>query len=143
MNLPVGVGRFVNRLISVSVVLSRTMTAPFESQSDTQTSEPSMLNSKCTAQPFVATGKHRSRAPVDLEMAFNKIAPEAWPYVHTCEGPDDMPAHIKASMLGNSLTIPVGNGRLCLGTWQGIYLCEHRNHATSRRLVLTLQGEWD
>jgi len=81
--------------------------------------------------------------PVDLEMAFNKIAPEAWPYVHTCEGPDDMPAHIKASMLGNSLTIPVGNGRLCLGTWQGIYLCEHRNHATSRRLVLTLQGEWD
>ncbi len=81
--------------------------------------------------------------PVDLEMAFNKIAPESWPYVHTCEGPDDMPAHIKASMLGNTLTIPVSSGQLCLGTWQGIYLCEHRNHATSRRLVLTLQGEWD
>jgi secondary thiamine-phosphate synthase enzyme len=81
--------------------------------------------------------------PVDLEMAFNRIAPESWPYVHTCEGPDDMPAHIKASMLGNSLTIPVSSGRLCLGTWQGIYLCEHRNHASPRRLVLTLQGEWD
>lgn len=79
--------------------------------------------------------------PVDLEMAFNKIAPEAWPYVHTCEGPDDMPAHVKASMLGNSLTIPVQDGRLCLGTWQGIYLCEHRNRASGRRLVLTLQAE--
>lgn len=79
---------------------------------------------------------------VDLEMAFNKIAPETWPYVHTCEGPDDMPAHVKASMLGSSLTIPVSDGRLCLGTWQGIYLCEHRNHASGRRLVLTLQAEW-
>ncbi len=80
--------------------------------------------------------------PVDLEMAFNRIAPEAWPYVHTCEGPDDMPAHVKASLLGNSITIPVSDGRLALGTWQGIYLCEHRNHASSRRLVLTLQAEF-
>jgi len=81
--------------------------------------------------------------PVDMEMAFNKIAPESWPYVHTCEGPDDMPAHVKASLLGNSVTVPVTQGRLNLGTWQGIYLCEHRDHATSRRLVLTLQGEWE
>ena len=79
--------------------------------------------------------------PVDLEMSFDQIAPESWPYVHTCEGPDDMPAHVKASMLGNSLSIPVSNGRLCLGTWQGIYLCEHRNRGSGRRLVLTLQGE--
>jgi len=79
--------------------------------------------------------------PVDLEMAFNKIAPESLPYVHTCEGPDDMPAHVKASMIGNSLSIPISGGRLCLGTWQGIYLCEHRNHAGSRRLVVTIQGE--
>jgi secondary thiamine-phosphate synthase enzyme len=79
--------------------------------------------------------------PVDLEMAFNKIAPESFPYVHTCEGPDDMPAHVKASMIGNSLTIPISGGRLCLGTWQGIYLCEHRNHGGSRRLVVTIQGE--
>ncbi|MCA8995326.1 MAG: secondary thiamine-phosphate synthase enzyme YjbQ, partial [Planctomycetaceae bacterium] len=79
--------------------------------------------------------------PVDLEMAFNRIAPESFPYVHTCEGPDDMPAHVKASMIGNSLTIPISGGRLCLGIWQGIYLCEHRNHAGGRRLVVTIQGE--
>ncbi|QDT93368.1 secondary thiamine-phosphate synthase enzyme YjbQ [Gimesia algae] len=79
--------------------------------------------------------------PVDLEMSFNKIAPESFPYVHTCEGPDDMPAHVKASLLGNSLTIPISEGRLCLGTWQGIYLCEHRNHGGGRRLVVTIQGE--
>lgn len=79
--------------------------------------------------------------PRDLESSFNAIAPEDFPYRHTCEGPDDMPAHVKASLLGSSLTIPVREGRLCLGTWQGIYLCEHRNHGGSRRLVLTLQGE--
>ncbi|MFH1301044.1 MAG: secondary thiamine-phosphate synthase enzyme YjbQ [Planctomycetota bacterium] len=79
--------------------------------------------------------------PVDLEMAFNRIAPESLPYVHTCEGPDDMPAHVKASMIGNSLSIPISRGQLCLGTWQGIYLCEHRNHAGGRRLVVTIQGE--
>lgn len=79
--------------------------------------------------------------PRDLEMSFNKIAPEDFPYVHTIEGPDDMPAHVKAAMLGNSLTIPIKNGSLCLGTWQGIYLCEHRNRAGSRKLTLTLQGE--
>ncbi len=79
--------------------------------------------------------------PRDLEMAFNKIAPENFPYIHTIEGPDDMPAHVKASMMGSSVTIPVGNGRLVLGTWQGIYLCEHRNHGGNRKLVLTLQGE--
>ena len=79
--------------------------------------------------------------PVDLEMSFNRIAPESFPYVHTCEGPDDMPAHVKASLIGNSLSIPVSEGRLCLGTWQGIYLCEHRNHGGSRRLIVTIQGE--
>ena len=79
--------------------------------------------------------------PVDLEMSFNRIAPELFPYVHTCEGPDDMPAHVKASLIGNSLSIPISEGRLCLGTWQGIYLCEHRNHGGSRRLIVTIQGE--
>lgn len=78
--------------------------------------------------------------PVDLEMAFNSIAPESLPYIHTCEGPDDMPAHVKASMIGNSLSIPISGGRLCLGTWQGIYLCEHRDRASGRRLVVTIQG---
>lgn len=78
---------------------------------------------------------------VDLESSFNEIAPEDFPYVHTCEGPDDMPAHVKSSLLGSSITIPISNGTLCLGTWQGIYLCEHRNHGGSRSLVITIQGE--
>ncbi|HTN76274.1 MAG TPA: secondary thiamine-phosphate synthase enzyme YjbQ [Pirellulaceae bacterium] len=77
----------------------------------------------------------------DMESSFNAIAPEAFPYVHTCEGPDDMPAHVKASLLGASLTIPIGGGQLLLGTWQGIYLCEHRNHGGNRKLVLTAWGE--
>lgn len=79
--------------------------------------------------------------PRDLERSFNTIAPEDFPYIHTCEGPDDMPAHVKASLLGSSVTVPIADGRLCLGTWQGIYLCEHRNHGGPRRLVLTVQGE--
>ena len=77
----------------------------------------------------------------DLEAMFNELAPEAFSYEHTIEGPDDMPAHVKTSLLGCSLTIPVSNGRLCLGTWQGVFLCEHRNRAGRRKLVLTLQGE--
>ena len=77
----------------------------------------------------------------DLEMAFRNVVSEDLPYRHTCEGPDDMPAHIKASMLGCSLTIPIEAGRLCLGTWQGIYLCEHRIRGGSRNVVLTLHGE--
>jgi secondary thiamine-phosphate synthase enzyme len=79
--------------------------------------------------------------PRDLESSFNAIAPESFPYRHTCEGPDDMPAHVKASMLGSSLVIPLRDGRMCLGTWQGIYLCEHRNHGGRRRLVATVWGE--
>ena len=78
---------------------------------------------------------------VDMNMAMNKLAPESWPYVHTCEGPDDMPAHIKSSLTDSSLSIPICDGRLMTGTWQGIYLCEHRDRATSRNLVITLQGQ--
>jgi secondary thiamine-phosphate synthase enzyme len=77
----------------------------------------------------------------DLEQVFSTIAPEDFPYVHTMEGPDDMPAHVKAALLGSSVSIPVKDGRLLLGTWQGIYLCEHRNSGGSRSLVLTLMGE--
>lgn len=77
----------------------------------------------------------------DFESFFNHTVKENEPYyVHTIEGPDDMPAHLKASILGASLNIPITNGRLNLGTWQGIYLCEHRNHGGSRRLVLTIMG---
>ncbi|MCH2127847.1 MAG: secondary thiamine-phosphate synthase enzyme YjbQ [Pirellulaceae bacterium] len=79
--------------------------------------------------------------PLDLESSFNAIAPEDFPHRHTMEGADDMPAHVKSSLLSCSVTVPVSDGRLCLGTWQGIYLCEHRNHAGSRHLVATLHGE--
>ncbi|GAB4363618.1 MAG: secondary thiamine-phosphate synthase enzyme YjbQ [Methylohalobius crimeensis] len=78
----------------------------------------------------------------DMEAHFTHFVPENAPYYeHTLEGPDDMPAHIKASLLGPSVTIPIGEGRLLLGTWQGIYLGEHRNHGGRRTVIATLQGE--
>jgi secondary thiamine-phosphate synthase enzyme len=78
----------------------------------------------------------------DFEHFFNKAVPENDPgYVHNYEGPDDMPAHLKAAILGSSVTIPVSNGRLALGTWQGIYLCEHRNHGGARSIMVTAIGE--
>jgi secondary thiamine-phosphate synthase enzyme len=77
----------------------------------------------------------------DLESSLNALAPEDFPYDHTVEGPDDMPAHVKASLMGSSVLIPVAGGQLALGTWQGIFLCEHRNHGGPRKLVLTLWGE--
>jgi secondary thiamine-phosphate synthase enzyme len=78
----------------------------------------------------------------DFEAYFDAAVPEDAPYwTHTIEGPDDMPAHIKASVLGPSLSLPVSRGRLALGTWQGIYLCEHRDHGGARSLVATLFGE--
>ena len=78
----------------------------------------------------------------DFESHFNQIVPENAPYYkHTIEGPDDMPAHLKSSILGSSVTIPITNGTLNLGTWQGIYLCEHRNRGSSRSVVLTLTGK--
>ena len=83
------------------------------------------------ADPDVAT---------DLKNSLDRLAPEEYPYEHTCEGPDDMPAHIKTALTDTSLTVPIREGRLALGTWQGVFLCEHRRHATGRRLVLTLHG---
>ncbi|GHF76535.1 MULTISPECIES: secondary thiamine-phosphate synthase enzyme YjbQ [Deinococcus] len=78
----------------------------------------------------------------DFERYFNAHVPEGWrEWEHTLEGPDDMPAHIKASLLGPSLTLPVQSGRPALGTWQGVYLCEHRDHGGPRTLLLTLHGE--
>ena len=78
----------------------------------------------------------------DLERHFNRAVPERAPYYeHDYEGDDDMPAHIKSCLLGSSVCLPISNGRLNLGTWQGIYLCEHRNHGGARRLVATLQGQ--
>lgn len=78
----------------------------------------------------------------DFETWFNAAVPEAFPgWTHTFEGPDDMPAHIKASLLGPSLTLPVTDGRLDLGTWQGVYLCEHRDRGGARTLTLTISGD--
>ncbi|PID59358.1 MAG: hypothetical protein CR986_06330 [Ignavibacteriae bacterium] len=78
----------------------------------------------------------------DMEKHFNHMIPEDTPYFeHTYEGSDDMPAHIKSSMLGASLTVPIKNGRFNLGTWQGIYLCEHRNNGGPRKVVITVMGE--
>ena len=78
----------------------------------------------------------------DFESWFDEAVPEDAPYwTHTDEGPDDMPAHIKASLLGPSLTLPIARGRLALGTWQGVYLCEHRDRGGSRRLLVTVHGE--
>ena len=78
----------------------------------------------------------------DLEESLNVLAPEHAPYHHhTAEGPDDMPAHVKAALIGTSISVPVTNGRLNLGTWQGVYLCEHRNRGGARRVVATICGE--
>ena len=78
----------------------------------------------------------------DFESHFNQMVPENAPYYqHTCDGPDDMPAHLKSSILGSSVSIPITDGKLNLGTWQGIYLCEHRNRGGSRKLVVTIQGK--
>ncbi|KAF9181669.1 hypothetical protein BGZ51_005266 [Haplosporangium sp. Z 767] len=78
---------------------------------------------------------------VDMEMALNKIAPESMPFTHTDEGPDDMTGHLKSSLMGVSLNIPITDGHFNLGMWQGIWLCEHRNRASGRKIVVTLQGE--
>ncbi len=78
----------------------------------------------------------------DFESHMNKMIPENAPYYqHTIEGPDDMPAHLKNSILGSFLTIPITNGKFNLGTWQGIYLCEHRDNANKRKIVITINGK--
>ena len=78
---------------------------------------------------------------LDMESTLNRIVPEGeGQYLHSEEGDDDMPAHVKSSLFGVSLTIPISEGKLCLGTWQGIWLCEHRNEASGRSIVVTVQG---
>ncbi len=78
----------------------------------------------------------------DFEKHINKMVPENLPYFdHNFEGSDDMPAHIKSSMMGSSVSFPISRGRPLLGTWQGVYLGEHRDHGGSRRIVVTIQGE--
>jgi len=76
----------------------------------------------------------------DMEMMLNRIVPEDMPFRHSCEGPDDMPAHVKACFLGSNLTVPISDGKLNLGTWQGVWLCEHRDRAGSRKVLVTVNG---
>ncbi|XP_023222943.1 UPF0047 protein YjbQ-like [Centruroides vittatus] len=76
----------------------------------------------------------------DMETFLTKLVPENTDFKHSCEGPDDMPAHIKACFMGSCLTIPITDGKLNLGTWQGIWLCEHRNRAGSRKVIITING---
>ena len=77
----------------------------------------------------------------DMESFFNRLVPENSSYfTHTCEGPDDMPAHLKQVMIGPSVLVPIHKGALALGTWQGLYLCEHRDEGGCRRVVATLWG---
>ena len=95
-----------------------------------------------TSASLIITENADPSARRDLECWFERLAPENDPtYTHTAEGPDDMPAHLKSSLLGSSVQIPITEGELNLGLWQGIYLCEHRNHGSSRTLVLTAWGE--
>jgi len=76
----------------------------------------------------------------DMEMMLNRIAPENAPYRHTLEGSDDMPAHVKCSLMGSSVTLPITDGKLNIGQWQGVWLCEHRDNGGNRKVVVTLQG---
>tara|TARA_B100002052_G_scaffold29267_1_gene22688 strand:+ start:476 stop:895 length:420 start_codon:yes stop_codon:yes gene_type:complete len=97
---------------------------------------------KHTSASLTVNENYSKNVRNDFETHFNKMVPEDPDYyTHNEEGPDDMPAHIKTSILGNTLIIPIKGGRLDLGTWQGIYLCEHRNNCDLRKIVLTLQGD--
>lgn len=93
---------------------------------------------KHTSAGLTINENYDKRVRDDFETMFNKLVPENFPYSHDDEGPDDMPAHIKSALVGNSLTIPITNHKLNLGTWQGIYLCEFRNRGGGRKLVLTV-----
>ena len=97
---------------------------------------------KHTSASLTVNENYSQNVRNDFETHFNNMIPEGPQYyTHVEEGPDDMPAHIKSSILGNTLIIPIKNGNLNLGTWQGIYLCEHRNNCDTRKIVLTLQGD--
>ena len=97
------------------------------------------LHIKHTSAGLTVNENADSSVRVDFEQIFNRIVPENLPFLtHTMEGPDDMPAHIKTTLVGNSITIPITDGSLNLGTWQGIYLCEFRNRGGNRKLVATI-----
>jgi len=96
---------------------------------------------KHTSASLAITENADRNVLADLEQALDKLVPEDFPYRHSRGGSDDMPSHVKSSLLGCSLVVPIHSGRLCLGTWQGICLCEHRREASRRQIVLTVQGQ--
>ena len=96
---------------------------------------------KHTSASLTVNENADSTVRMDMESHFNQMVPEnASYYMHTMEGPDDMPAHLKSVLIGNSLSLPICNGTLNLGTWQGAYMCEHRNHSHERKIVATIYG---
>ena len=114
---------------------------PIVAQSGIQTGVCSVFI-RHTSCSFVIQENADPTARADLEAWLERLAPEHDPhYTHTLEGPDDMPAHLKSAILGSSVSIPIGGGKLNLGTWQGIYLCEHRDHGGNRRIVLTVNSD--
>ncbi|KAJ1908619.1 hypothetical protein IWQ60_011619 [Tieghemiomyces parasiticus] len=94
-----------------------------------------------TSAALTLNENYDSDVRLDMETALNRLAPENAKYRHDAEGPDDMPGHIKSSLLGASVMVPIRNGKLALGTWQGIWLCEHRDSAHGRNVLVTIQGE--
>lgn len=95
-----------------------------------------------TSAPLTINENYDKDVRVDMESSLNHIVPDNQSYYrHTLEGPDDMPAHIKTTLVGSSVSVPITNGKLNLGTWQGIWLCEHRNECSTRKIVVTLHGE--
>ncbi|KAJ1930244.1 hypothetical protein IWQ60_000488 [Tieghemiomyces parasiticus] len=94
-----------------------------------------------TSAALTLNENYDSDVRLDMETALNRLAPENAKYRHDAEGPDDMPGHIKSSLLGASVMVPIQNGKLALGTWQGIWLCEHRDSAHGRNVLVTIQGE--
>ena len=97
---------------------------------------------KHTSASLTVNENADSTVRVDMESHFNQMVPEnANYYMHTMEGPDDMPAHLKSVLIGSTLSLPISNGTLNFGTWQGIYMCEHRNHSYERKIMATICGE--
>lgn len=98
------------------------------------------IHIKHTSASIILNENYDPTVLKDMEMVLNKVVPQSWNYKHSLEGPDDMPAHAKAAMMGCNLTIPITNGQFNLGTWQGVWLCEHRDSGGSRKLIVTMNG---
>uniref|UniRef100_A0A2C9LID6 Secondary thiamine-phosphate synthase enzyme n=1 Tax=Biomphalaria glabrata TaxID=6526 RepID=A0A2C9LID6_BIOGL len=98
------------------------------------------IHIKHTSASLILNENYDPTVLTDMEMVLNRIAPQDWKYQHSLEGPDDMPAHAKAALMGSSVTVPITNGQFNLGTWQGVWLCEHRDSGGSRKLVVTMNG---